>query len=116
MRRGRCSPANTSGGTNRADSIEGFAPDIVVASARTWTVGFQRALSTDTAMEIRYVGTRGVDQWSELNWNERNIIENGFFDEFKLAMANLKANNASGVSNRSGSFAYFGPGTGTSPL
>ena len=31
-------------------------------------------------------------------------------------MANLAANNASGVSNRIGSFAYFGGGTGTTPL
>ena len=31
-----------------------------------------------------------------LNYNERNLIENGFFDEFKLAMANLQANNAAG--------------------
>ena len=50
------------------------------------------------AVEVRYVGTRGVDQWSELNYNERNLIENGFFNEFKLAMANLQANNAAGGS------------------
>ena len=31
-------------------------------------------------------------------------------------MANLQANNASGVANRAGSFAYFGAGTGTTPL
>ena len=31
-------------------------------------------------------------------------------------MANLQANNASGVSNRVGSFAYFGQGSGTNPL
>jgi hypothetical protein len=43
-------------------------------------------------------------------------VANGFLDEFKLAMANLAANNASGASNRRGSFAYFGPGTGTNPL
>ena len=42
-------------------------------------------------------------------------IENGFLDEFKLAMANLQANNAAGGS-RAGSFAYFGAGTGTNPL
>jgi len=36
-------------------------------------------------------------------------------NEFKLAMANLQANNAAGGS-RTGSFAYFGSGTGTSPL
>jgi len=101
---------------NRADSLELFAPDIKVASARSWTVSFQRALSKNTALDVRYVGTRGVDQWSELNYNERNLIENGFIDEFRLAMGNLKANNASGVAARAGSFAYFGGGTGTSPL
>jgi hypothetical protein len=99
----------------RADDINIFAPDIKIASARTWTVSFQRALSKDMAVDIRYVGTRGVDQWSELNYNERNVIENGFYDEFRNAMANLRANNAAG-GNRAGSFAYFGPGTGTNPL
>jgi hypothetical protein len=100
---------------NRADDINAFHPDIEIAFARTWTVGFQRALTSNMAIEARYVGTRGVDQWSELNYNEVDILGNGFFDEFKLAMANFQANNAAGGS-RAGSFAYFGPGTGTAPL
>ena len=101
---------------NRADDIDAFHPDIEVASARSWQVGLQRALTNDTALEVRYVGTLGVNQWSTLEYNERNIIENGFLEEFKLAMANLRANNASGVSGRVGSFAYFGAGSGTNPL
>ncbi len=100
---------------NRADNINAFHPDIEVASARSWTVGLQRALTSDMALEVRYVGTKGVNQWSTLNYNERNIIENGFLEEFKLAMANLRANNQAGGA-RSGSFAYFGAGSGTSPL
>ena len=36
-------------------------------------------------------------------------------NEFKLAMANLAANNASGDATRVGSFAYFGSGTGHEP-
>jgi hypothetical protein len=100
---------------NRADNLNAFHPDIEVASARSWTVGVQRALSTNMALEVRYVGTRGVNQWSTLNYNERNVIENGFLDEFKQAMKNLQANNSAG-GGRAGSFAYFGPGTGTSPL
>jgi Carboxypeptidase regulatory-like domain/TonB dependent receptor-like, beta-barrel len=100
---------------NRADSINAFHPDIEVPHARTWTVGLQRSLTKDMALEVRYVGTLGVDQWSELNYNERNLIENGFIDEFKLAMANLQTNNVAGGA-RLGSFAYFGPGTGTNPL
>jgi hypothetical protein len=104
---------------NRADSINTFHPDIQIAYARSWTVSFQRALSRDMAVDVRYVGTRGVNQWTEINYNgadDRNIIENGFYNEFQLAMANLQANNSSGIANRAGSFAYFGPGSGTNPL
>ena len=100
---------------NRADSITAFHPDIEIAFARTWTIGFQRSLTSNMAVEARYVGTRGVDQWSLLNYNETNIIENGFYNEFRLAMANFAANNVAG-GTRAGSFAYFGPGSGTSPL
>jgi carboxypeptidase family protein/TonB-dependent receptor-like protein len=102
---------------NRADDLGAFAPDIQIASARTWTVSFQRALTKDMAVDIRYVGTRGVNQWSTLNYNDDsvNLETNRFIDEFRLAMGNLQANNAAG-GNRSGSFAYFGPGSGTNPL
>jgi hypothetical protein len=101
---------------NRADSINAFHPDIQIASARSWSVGIQRAIAKDMALELRYVATRGVNQWSELNYNERNIIENGFLDEFRLAMENLRVNNLSGIPSRIGSFAYFGAGSGTHPL
>jgi hypothetical protein len=100
---------------DRNDDINAFHPDIEIASARTWTIGLQRAIANNMAVEVRYVGTRGVNQWSTLDYNERNLIENGFFDEFKLAMGNLQSNNAAG-GTRAGSFAYFGPGTGTAPL
>jgi hypothetical protein len=103
---------------NRADSINAFHPNTNVASAHNWTIGFQRAVSKDMAIEIRYLGTRGIDQWSTINYNAirgENLIANGFLDEFRLAMTNLQANNTAGGS-RAGSFAYFGPGTGTSPL
>jgi hypothetical protein len=104
---------------DRNSDLNGFAPDIKIASAHTWTVSFQRAITRDMAMEVRYVGTYGRDQWSTLNYNSirgENLINNGFLDEFRRGMANLQANNASGVANRRGSFAYFGPGTGTQPL
>ncbi len=101
---------------NRADDMRAFAPDIKIGVAKTWTVSFQRAVSKDMAVDIRYVGTRGSSQWSTINYNQRQIEKNGFVQEFQLAQGNLVANNASGVANRRGSFAYFGPGTGTTPL
>lgn len=103
---------------NRGDDLNGYAPDLKVAYAGTWTASFQRSISRDMAIEARYVGTLGLSQWSELNYNAirgESLLKNGFLDEFKLGMANLAANNAAGGS-RAGSFAYFGPGTGTHPL
>ena len=48
------------------------------------------------AVDIRYVGTRGVDQWSELNYNALDLESNGFYEEFTNAVNNLRANNAAG--------------------
>ncbi len=106
-------------GANRADGLNAFAPDIEIARVRTWTVGFARSLSKDMAVEIRYVGNRGDNEWEAINYNGirgENLVANGFLNEFKLAMTNLAANNASGAATRAGSFAYFGSGTGTAPL
>jgi Carboxypeptidase regulatory-like domain/TonB dependent receptor/TonB-dependent Receptor Plug Domain len=115
--------------SNRADSLNAFAPDIEIARVRNWMVGFARSIGKDMAVEIRYVGNRGDNEWGSINYNcaasnasgctsirGENLVANGFMDEFKLAMRNLQANNASGVASRAGSFAYFGSGTGTSPL
>ena len=55
FRKRRRSPFRS--GPNRADNINAFHPDIQVASARSWTVGLQRALTSDMAFEMRYVGT-----------------------------------------------------------
>ena len=104
---------------NRANSISGFHPDIQVASARTWTVGFQRSVTKDMAVEVRYVGTRGVNQWAGIDYNERNLIENGFYDEFLKARSNLQAHVAAGCGTTGQpacSFAYRGPDTNTQPL
>ncbi len=90
-----------------------FDPKLRVPSADTWQVGVTRALGQTMSVEARYLGARSDGNWRTNDYNELNIIENGFLDEFKLAMANLQANVAAG---RGSTFAYFGPSTGTSPL
>ena len=96
-----------------SDSINTFDPNLQVPSTDSFTGGFQRSLGRDMAIEVRYVRTLSRDAWANLNYNEFNIVENGFLNEFRQAQANLQANIAAG---RGSSFAYFGPGTGTSPL
>jgi hypothetical protein len=89
-----------------------FDPDIQVPYADSWTVGLQRAVSRNMAVEVRYVGTRSRNNWQVLNYNEVNIVENGFLDEFRRAQANLRANQAAGLGN---TFAFTGA-PGTAPL
>jgi hypothetical protein len=90
-----------------------FAPDLQVPYSQSWTAGWQRKLTGNMAIEARYVGTRSLQSWQTYNFNELNIVENGFLDEFRLAQQNLQANIAAG---RGANFRYAGPGTGTVPL
>ena len=89
-----------------------FAPDIQIPYADSWSFGVQRKVSRNMALEVRYVGTLSRELWQARNFNETNIVENGFLNEFKLAQANLMANIAAG---RGSTFAYTGA-AGTAPL
>ncbi len=94
-----------------ANNLNMFQADLKQPRVHSYSAGIQRAIGDDMAIEVRYVGNRGRNAWAEENWNERVIFENGLFDEFKLAQANMKANLAAGQAT----FAYTGR-PGTSPL
>jgi hypothetical protein len=74
-------------------------PDIQTPFVKNWTIGYQRELWNNAAMEIRYVGNRGSNLWRGYNINEVNIFENGFLQDFRNAQNNLAINTAAGVSN-----------------
>jgi len=95
------------------EDVQLFDPNLQIPYSDTWSAGWQRSVTRNMAIEVRYVGSRGRDLWTTYNINELNINENGVFSEFQLAQQNLQANIAAG---RGSNFRYFGPGTGTSPL
>jgi hypothetical protein len=99
-------------------SITMFDPNLQVSYSDTYTAGWQRQMTRNFAYEVRYVGTRGRDSWSTMNFNEPALHENGFLEEFRLAQQNLQRSIAGGcgTSGNPCSFAYRGPGTGTNPL
>jgi hypothetical protein len=104
---------------NDTGSITMFDPNIQIEYADTYTAAWQRQVSRNFSAEIRYVGTRGNDFWSLMDYNEDNIHSNGFVDEFRLAQQNLVSHIAAGCGQTGApvcSFAYRGAGTGTSPL
>jgi len=98
-----------------ADQGVAFNPNLRTGYTQSWSAGIQREVMKDTVVEARYVGNRAHKLTRLFSLNEVNTIENGFLKEFNLAQANLIANNVAGGA-RAGSFAYFGAGTGTSPL
>jgi hypothetical protein len=101
-----------------SSSVYVFDPNLKTPSAFTYSFSWQRKVSANMALEARFIHTASYNQWTGgqqlnyLNYNELNILENGFFDEFKLAQANLQANLAAGKGE---TFAYTGV-PGTSPL
>ena len=129
------------------DAVNAFLPDLKVGHIDSWTLSFQRELTTNTVLEIRYIGNRGKDLWRQYDLNELNITENGVFAEWRLAQQNMLANIAANrcqpgvthtrslssatnpatgqpfvpggptyVAGCQANFAFFGAGTGTSPL
>lgn len=90
-----------------------YDPNIQMPYTQSWSAGWQRKISRDSVLEVRYVGSRHLNDWDSINLNEPNITTNGFLNEFRLAQANLQANIAAG---RGATFAYMGAGTGTNPL
>jgi hypothetical protein len=99
--------------TSVSDQVNLFDPNTRTPYTLSWSFGLQRELTKDMALEVRYVATRNLQGWVQLNVNEMNFVENGLLNEFNLAQANLQANIAAGRGN---TFKYFGTGTNTTPL
>jgi len=103
-----------------SSSAYAFDPNLKTPHASSFSVGWQRAIAKSTSVEARWVHTNNYAAWTVssgstigyMNYNELNITENGFYDEFKTAQANLQANIAAGKGN---TFAYTGA-AGTNPL
>src|SRR4029450_8148344 len=105
-------PINFNSGVNL------FHPDYQTPFSRSYSIGFQRALTRQGAVEIRYVGAGLVDGSATEEWNEVNFTTNGFLDEFKLAQQNLQAAIARGcgAAGQPGCpVADLRPGTRTDP-
>jgi hypothetical protein len=116
---------------NASSNVFAFDPNIKTPYGHSVSAGWQRGLTKDMSLEARYVYTRSVGTWTinnvngYLNYNELNIVENKFVNEFRIAQANLQANIAAGpgsgciggatTAGCQNNFAFTGA-PGTSPL
>lgn len=63
-------------------------PEIQTPKVAEYNFGIQREFGAN-AVEIRYVGTRGDNLWRSIDYNQIDIINNGFLADFNRARANF---------------------------
>jgi hypothetical protein len=88
-----------------------YDPFLEVPFTRSFSAGFQRSVTRDMAFEVRK-RARGNAGWVEENWNENNVIENGFrTNSGSPRQPSLaRAGRVRDDGNPACSFAYRGPG------
>jgi hypothetical protein len=75
--------------TNSGNGIWAIDPNLKIPYVQQWNIGYEREIFPNTALEVRYVGNHAVKVWRANDFNEVNIFENGFLQEFLNAQRNL---------------------------
>ncbi|HEV7905704.1 MAG TPA: carboxypeptidase regulatory-like domain-containing protein [Pyrinomonadaceae bacterium] len=76
---------------NSNNSLWAIEPNLRIPYVHQWSIGYERELTKNMAFEVRYVGNFADKVWRANNFNEVNIFENGFLQEFQNAQRNLAA-------------------------
>ncbi|MGI9067586.1 MAG: TonB-dependent receptor [Pyrinomonadaceae bacterium] len=98
---------------NPTNSLWAIDPNLRTPYVNQWSFGYEREIFADTAFEVRYSANHGVKLYRAVDFNEINIFENGFLQEFVRAQSNLAINAANGAPNN---FGNLFPALGTAPL
>ena len=91
--------------SNAAD-FRVFDPKLATSYYTEWTFSVARELAAEVALEVRYIGNRGVKLRRMADFNEINIDAvdptsgQTFLQSFNIARANLDCNRSTGNGNR----------------
>src|SRR5262249_37168840 len=77
---------------NPSNALWAFDPNLKIPYVQQWSFGYEREVAKNTAIEVRYVGNHAIRVWRAVDYNEINIFENGFLQEFLNAQKNLTLN------------------------
>jgi hypothetical protein len=94
---------------NPNNGLWAINPNLRTPYVQQWSFGIERELAANLAFEARYVANHAVKIFRAQNYNEVNIFENGFLQEFLNAQRNLQINGGN-------SFAPGAPGTVALPI
>jgi hypothetical protein len=79
---------------NRASRVFGVDPNVQVPMMYEYNFGIQRNIGFKTVLEARYVGTFGNNFITTQDFNQADLVSNGFTADFLRAQGNLAANDA----------------------
>ncbi|HXG92081.1 MAG TPA: carboxypeptidase-like regulatory domain-containing protein [Blastocatellia bacterium] len=74
---------------NPNNGLWAIDPNLVTPYVQQWSFGIEREITANTALEVRYAGNHAVKIFRAVDYNEGNIFENGFLQEFLNAQKNL---------------------------
>ena len=78
---------------NTSNGLWAFDPNLRTPYVQQWSIGIEREITSNMAVEVRYAANHAIKIFRALDYNEGNIFENGFLQEFLNAQKNLAANN-----------------------
>lgn len=102
--------------------VNGMDPHIQQPYTMSWNLGIQRSLGRNSALELRYVGSRSPRQWISTDINEVNIFaalpgQPSFLQQFIGAQKNLQICMANTACAKNPSFGNQGlPGQVSLPI
>jgi hypothetical protein len=102
------------GTTQTGNGVWAIDPNLRTPYVQQWSFGIEREINSNTAIEIRYAGNHATKIYRAVDYNETNIFENGFLQEFLNAQKNLAINTA--INPNAPSFAATNPGTVALPI
>lgn len=80
---------NNTAAFNFFGTVYAINPEIQTPMVQEYSLGIQRELGFDTALEVRYVGTRSGNLLRAVDFNQVDIRSNGFLADFNRARANF---------------------------
>lgn len=88
---------------NPNNGVWAIDPNLRTPYVQQWSFGIEREINSNTAIEVRYAANHAIKILRAVDYNEANIFENGFLQEFLNAQKNLTANgNTSFAAGASG--------------
>jgi hypothetical protein len=79
---------------NQNPTVFTIDPNLKTPYVQQWNIGIEREIFRDTALEVRYVGNRGVKLTRGIDINQVVVSGNGFLDDFRRAQGNLLSSEA----------------------